>query len=291
MSIKVTAKIQQDLNIDKVKNRIACVRTLKALPSWILIVSFITVVMGMILSVLVSAFATGWFGTILPEGYTLDWFKRAWERYEIWQHYAVTAKIISPATLISLLLSIPSAYILARKEFKIKEGLISFYKLPVMVPELVYALPLASLFYRIGLAETIPGLIIVLLVIGISLSLAILIPFIEALDPRLELAAQSLGADRYQVFKDIIIPQLIPGIVSTTINVFVRLFGVFVLLMLIAGPESKTITLLVFSVLSAPGDQAPAMISTLTLSLMFPLLLFTLIILSTSAYTKRRTGQ
>lgn len=266
-------------------------KVLKALPFWILIGCFIFVILGMTLSVLINAFSTEWNGTVLPKSYTLEWFIKAWENYDIWSYYQITLEITAIATLISLCLSIPGAYVLARRNFPFKSALISFYQLPFMLPEIVYALPIASIFYSIGLAETIPGLVLSQLLIGIPFSLFILIPFIESLDPRLEVAAQSLGANKYRMFTRIIVPQLVPGITSASINIFIRMFSTFLIILLISGPKTQTLPVMVFSVLESAGSQPAPMIAALTLSLMFPLLLFTFISLWFSGFIKRKTGK
>nr|WP_249316990.1 ABC transporter permease subunit [Bacillus sp. FJAT-50079] len=245
----------------------------------------------MTLAVLLSAFGKEWYGTILPNGYSFEWFKKAWVAYDVGFYYLVTLQIVIPATIISLVLSIPTAYILARRDFKYKEALIGFFQMPFTLPELVYAIPIASIFYSIGLAETIPGLIIVNLIIGIPFSVFILIPFMESLDPRLEWAAQSLGASKQKMFTRIIVPQLVPGITASAINIFIRMFSTFTIILLISGPKTQTIPVLVFSVLQGAGSQPPAMLNSLALTLMLPLLIFAFISLWISAYTQRRLGK
>lgn len=266
-------------------------KIIKALPFWVLIIGFITVVLGMTISVFFGAFGKEWHGTIFPNGYTFEWFEKAWVNYEIGTYYQITLQIVVTATLISLVLSIPTAYILARREFPYKNLLIAFFQMPFTLPELVYAIPIASVFYSIGLAETIPGLVIVNLIIGIPYSVFILIPFIESLDPRLEWAAQSLGANKFKMFTRIVVPQLIPGITASAINIFIRMFSSFTIILLISGPTTQTLPVMVFSVLQSSGTQPPAMLNSLTLTLMFPLLLFAFVSLWISAYTQRRIGK
>lgn len=273
------------------RRRHRALKIAKAVPFWILIIGFIVVILGMTLSVLLSAFSTTWFGTILPNGLSVHWFVQAWNDYGIWDYYKITIEITLISTILSLVMSVPGAYILARKEFPFKKLLISFYQLPFMLPEIVYALPLASIFYAIGLAETIPGLVIAQLLIGIPFSLFIMIPFIEALDPRLEVAAQSLGATRLQLFTRIVVPQLISGITAAAINIFIRMFSTFLIILLISGTTTQTLPVMVFSVLQGSGSQPSGMVDSLTVSLMFPLLLFTFVSLWFSAYTKRKTGK
>ena len=281
----------QDLIAKKYKQKLKFYKFLKALPFWVLIIGFIMIILGMTLSVLLNAFSTQWFGTILPQHLSFDWFKKAWDQYQIGMYYMISMKITITSTLISLILSIPGAYVLARKNFRFKSALISFYNLPFMLPEIAYAIPLASIFYSIGLAETVPGLVIAQMLIGIPFSIFILMPYIEALDPRLEVAAQTLGANKLNLFTRIIIPQLIPGITAAAINIFIRMFSTFLIILLIAGPETQTLPVMVFSVLTSAGNQPPQMIDAVTVSLMFPLLLFTFISLWISSYAKRKTGK
>lgn len=259
--------------------------------NWILILSFLTVILGMTLVVFLSAFGKEWYGTVFPQGYTLEWFKQAWSAYEIGAYYKITLQIVVTATIISLVLSIPTAYILARRDFAFKDALIGFFQLPFTLPELVYAVPVASIFYSIGLAETITGLILVNLIIGIPFSVFLLIPFIESLDPRLEWAAQSLGAGKYKMFTRIIVPQLVPGITTAAINIFIRMFSTFTIILLISGPSTQTLPVLVFSVLQGSGTQPPAMLNSLALTLMIPLLFFAFISLWLSAYAQKRLGK
>lgn len=266
-------------------------RVFSALPFWIVIGVFIALILGMTLTVLLAAFSVNWYGTILPLHYTLHWFIKAWQDYEIWGYYKVTIEITVISTVLSLCLSIPGAYLLARKDFPLKSVLIGFYRLPFMLPEIVYALPLARIFYAIGLAETIAGLVLAQIVIGIPFALFILIPFIESLDSRLEAAAQSLGANKLQLFTRIIVPQLIPGITSAAINIFIRMFSTFLIILLIAGTQTQTLPVMVFSVLESAGSQPPPEIASLTVSLMIPLLAFTFISLWISSFTRRKTAK
>lgn len=273
------------------KGKNSLMKWLANIPFWLIIIIFVLIVAGMTASVLVSSISNAWFATWLPQSYTLHWFAQAWIDYNIWHFYKVTLEVTILSTGISLVLSLPGAYVLARKQFPLKSTIIGFYQLPFTLPEIAYAIPLASLFYKFGLAETIPGLVLAQMLVGIPFATFILIPFIEVLDPRLESAAQSLGASRIDMLRRIVLPQLIPGITSAAINIFIRMFSTFLVILLIAGPQTQTLTVMVFSVLQSAGSQAPAEISSVTISLMFPLLGFTFISLWFSAYVKKRTRQ
>lgn len=274
--------------VDKLKNGIS--NFFKNLPFWILIVSFIGTVLGMVLAVFFSAFGEKGEG-FWPGGFTVEWFLQAWERYDVGLYTTITLQIIVPATLISIVLSIPTAYVLGRREFPFKNALVTFFKMPFTLPELVYAIPVAAIFYSIGLAETIPGLVIVYLIIGIPFSVSILVPAMETLDPRLEWAALSLGADRKTMFIRVIMPQLVSAITAAALNVFVRIFGTFTLTLLIAGATSQTLPLMVFSVLQGSGTQPQALLDSLTIMLMIPMLIFSFATLWLQSFSQKRFGK
>ncbi|RKQ32479.1 ABC transporter permease [Oceanobacillus halophilus] len=259
--------------------------------SWALILLFLTIVLGMTIAVVLSAFGEEWYGTFLPQGYTIEWFIKAWQAYEVGEYFKITMGIVLTATVISLVLSIPTVYILARRDFPFKQALISFFQLPFTLPDLLYAIPVASIFYSIGLAETIPGLIIVNLIVGIPFSVFILLPYMESLDPRLEYAATSLGATKFKLFQRIVLPQVVPGITASAINIFIRMFNTFTIILLISGPKTQTLNVMVFSVLQGSGSQPPAMLNSLALTLMIPLLFFSFLSLWVSSFTQRRLGK
>lgn len=290
-TIASNLEFKPQMDVVSSRRRLAFLRFLRAFPFWVLIGGFIILILGMTLTVLLTAFSTNWYGTVLPKQYSLHWFLQAWQDYNIWSYYKITLEITVISTVVSLCLSIPGAYVLARRSFPLKGFFIGFYQLPFMLPEIVYALPLASIFYSIGLAETIPGLVLAQILIGIPFSLFIIIPFIESLDSRLEAAAQSLGANRFQLFTRIVVPQLIPGITAAAINIFIRMFSTFLIILLIAGTDTQTLPVMVFTILQSAGSQPPPEIASLTVSLMFPLLAFTFVSLWFTGYTRRKVGK
>lgn len=128
------------------------------------------------------------------------------------------------------------------------------------------------------------------MVIGIPYGLSILTPFIENLDGRVEVAAETLGANKFVVFTQIIAPQLIPGIVATLINVFVRLFTNYTLLLLVGGISTYTLTIKVFNVLQNARVESQALLNSLTLFYMLPMLGFTIVSLVAEKLLQRRFG-
>ena len=260
------------------------------LPFIMIISLFLLTVIGITVTVVLGAFSHSWVGTVLPSDWTFYNIMHAWSFYEIGRYYIVSLKIVVMATFLSLVCAIPTGYILARKNFAIKGLLEKFFKLPILLPELLIGIPLASLFYSIGLAETYAGVVLVLMVIGIPFGLSIMIPFMEAMDSRVEIAAQTLGANKLVVITRIVIPQLIPGITTTLINVFVRLFANYALVLLLGGPGTYTLTIKVFSTLANARSESQGLLNALTVYYMIPMLGFTSLSLVLQNVLKKRFG-
>lgn len=265
-------------------------KILSRLPFYIVMYAFILFVIGIFATVVIGCFSNDWNNTFLPESFSIYYLKEAWKTYGVGRYYLVSLKIVVTATLVSLVCVLPTAYVMARKEMKMKGLLHQFFQLPILLPELLIGIPLATIFYSLGIAETYVVVVAVLIVIGIPFGLSILIPFIESLDERVEIAAETLGANKFIVFTKIIIPQLIPGVVSTLINVFVRLFTNYTLILLVAGPKTFTLTIKVFTTLSNAKIEPRALLNSLTLYYMLPMLVFTFFTLVLEKQLKRRFG-
>ena len=82
------------------------------------IVFFITLIGGIFFSVLVSSFATSWFGGWLPESYTTKWYTFAVDEFKLWRLLRVTLIVALSVVGLSLLIGVPAAYALARMQFR-----------------------------------------------------------------------------------------------------------------------------------------------------------------------------
>jgi len=260
------------------------------LPFYTIMLTFILFILGITATVFIGSLSLNWRDTLLPQDFSFRFLREAWVNYEIGFYYIVSLKIVVMATFLSLVCALPTAYIMARKKLRLKDLLNQFFRLPILLPELIIGIPLAVIYYSLGLAETYWGVTSILMVIGIPFGLSILTPFIERLDSRVETAAETLGANRLVVFTHIIIPQLIPGVITTLINVFVRLFTNYTLLLLIGGPSTFTLTIRVFGVLANARSESQALLNSLTVFYMLPMFIFTVLSLICERILRKRFG-
>ncbi len=247
-----------------------------------LIIGFFTInLIGLVGTVLVESFGTRWFGTWLPQGFTNEWYTYLGENHDMGQLLFNTLFVAITTTLIALLLGFPAAYVLARKQFRTRALLTGLYLLPMMVPPMAYGIPLATVILRVGLGGTLWGVILINLVPIIPFVILILAPFIEQVDTSLESASRMLGASRWQTFRRIVLPLVIPGLLSAGMLAMVRTIAMFELTFLVADARTQTLVVALYADAFSAGIRPSQAISAMavvymltTMSLLVVALLF-----------------
>jgi putative spermidine/putrescine transport system permease protein len=230
---------------------------------WLTVGFFLVNLLGMIATVLVNAVGTRWFATWLPSGYTGRWYAMAWNEFQLPDILLVTLEVVGAVVLLSGVVGVPAAYAMARRQFPGKNAVMLLFLLPLLVPPITYGIPMATVLYQAHLAGSIWGVILANLVPTVPFVVLIMIPFIEQIDPRIESAARVFGAGTGRLFRQILVPLLMPGILAAMLLVLVRTVGMFELTFLTSGPTSQTLVVaLYYAVFAAgvrPGQSIDAM--------------------------------
>jgi len=252
-------------------------RSLVASPStwvvWAGAAAFFIFLIGILVSVMVDSFGRSWFTTWLPETFSTDWYSSAWDRFGMTQVIGVTLAVAVAVIILSVLIGVPAAYLLARRTFPFKKLLTVLFFLPVLMPPITYGIPLATVMYNMGLGRSLTAVILVNLVPSVPFVIMTMTPFIEQINPAIESAARMSGANTRRVFTKILMPLLVPGVLAASILVLVRTVGMFELTFLVSGPGSDTLVVAIYRAMTAAGggESRPlisAMAVVYTLSMM-----------------------
>jgi putative spermidine/putrescine transport system permease protein len=223
---------------------------------WTIMALFVANLIALIAAVVVSSFATRWLGTWLPVGWTTQWYASAWSEFQLDDVLTVTFEIVALVVLLSGLLGVPAAYAMARREFPGKRVVMLLFLAPLLVPPITYGIPLATVLYRIGLAGSLPGVVLANLVPTVPFVILVMIPFIEQIDPRIEAAARVFGANTFQLFLHVLLPLLMPGVLAALLLVLVRTIAMFELTFLTNGPTTQTLVVALYYAVFAAGVRA-----------------------------------
>ena len=187
----------------------------------------------------------------------------------------LSLKVALWSVVVSLPLAIAAAYLLARHDFPGKSLLDAVVHLPLVLPPVVVGYFLLILFGRQGplgaWLESWFGVVVAFRWTGAALACAVMgFPLMvrairlsmEAIDPKLEAAAATLGAGRLGVFATITLPLALPGIITGTLLSFARSLGEFgatiTFVSNIPG-ETETLPLAIYALTQVPGGDAQAL--------------------------------
>lgn len=191
-----------------------------------------------------------------------------------WSAVTLSLKVSIWATVLSLPLGILVALALARGQFPGRQVLNGLVHLPLILPPVVTGYLLLLTFGTQGpiggFLERSFGLVFAFRWTGAALAAAIMaFPLmvrairlaIEAVDPKLEQAAATLGASRLRVFGTVTLPLILPGIVAGSILAFAKAMGEFgATITFVANipGETQTIPTAIYSLLQVPDGEGPA---------------------------------
>ncbi len=226
-------------------------------------VIFVAIVLGILFTVILNSASKGWYSGLLPSYLTGEWYDYVAKDHDIGNLLFVTFVVAFSVVIVSILVSFPAAYALTRHEFRGKGILLSLFLLPMIVPPMTYGIPLAMVLYKFHLAARIIGVILSNLVPIVPYVILILMPFIEQVGVNLESAAKMLGASRFVVFRKILFPLTLPGILTAGILSIVRTISMFELTYLVAGGKSQTIVVALYADAYAAGARPPQAVDAL----------------------------
>lgn len=198
-----------------------------------------------------------------------------WLGPEAWAAVALSLQVSFWATLLSLPLGIFVAYALSRWNFPGRQLLNGLVHLPLILPPVVTGYLLLLTFGRRGpvgsFLEDTFGLVLAFRWTGAALAAAVMaFPLmvrairlaIDAVDPKLEQAAATLGAPRAWVFATITLPLILPGILVGAILAFAKAMGEFgatiTFVSNIPG-QTQTVPSAIYAFLQVPGEESTAL--------------------------------
>lgn len=191
-----------------------------------------------------------------------------------WAAVGLSLKVAMVATLVSLPLAVGVALLLARGRFVGREALNVVVHLPLVLPPVVvgYVLlitlspvaPLGQGLAALGVVFAFrwTGAALAAGIMGFPLMVRAIRLAIEAVDPRLEDAAATLGASRLRIFATITLPLILPGVLAGSVLGFAKAIGEFgatiTFVSNIPG-ETRTLPSAIYAFLQQPGGEGAAL--------------------------------
>lgn len=183
--------------------------------------------------------------TYLPHALSLDSYERLWTYQQGLPTYLANSLGTALLTIaLTLVLTVPAAYALARFPVPGREVIFVFLLLALIVPYQALLTPMFLMFARVGLTNTLVGLAILHTAIQLPFSLYIMRNSLSAVPRELEEAAVTDGASSWQVLLRVCIPSTKPAIVTVALFAFIMSWNEFLgALVLMSRGSSFTLPL------------------------------------------------
>jgi putative spermidine/putrescine transport system permease protein len=144
-------------------------------------------------------------------------------------------------TALTLLLTVPLAYLLARYPVPFKAVILLAFLLPHAFPQLPVFVNATTLLYRVNLAAKLPGVVLIHMVGALVYAVWTMTAVFRSIPESLEEAAWNLGASRLRTFFTVALPLATPGLVASTLLVFLYSLDEFTGTLLVGSPFVLTL--------------------------------------------------
>ncbi len=181
------------------------------------------------------------------KGFTTDWYYQLFHSAEIWAVLKNSLIVACTAVGLSLTMGIALIWGLNRKF----ERLLSAFYTSIMIPEIVISVGLLSIFTFLQVPLGLTTLIVGHTLLGLGFVIPIVHARFNELDRRLIEASLDLGASMRQTFFKVVLPFLVPAIVSAGLLVFIISLDDFLISFFCASPTSQTLSLYIYSTIRA----------------------------------------
>ena len=179
--------------------------------------------------------------SLKSDAYSTRWYADIAKNPQ-WAFSAVNSIIVAVcSTLLATFLGTLAALGLSQSHMPYKSAVMGVLISPMIVPLIISAAGMFFFYSNIGLAQTLPGLILAHAVLGTPFVVITVTATLTGFDNSLTRASQSLGADSRKTFFKVQMPLILPGVISGALFAFITSFDEVVIVFFLAGFEQRTI--------------------------------------------------
>ena len=176
-----------------------------------------------------------------PKGLSLRWYADFFGN-ERWVLATRNSIVVAAATMaVATLLGTMAAVGLHLGQFRGRAVIVALLTLPMVTPFIVTAAAMFFAFSLVGLAGTLPGLVLGHTVVAVPFVLVSVLASLATFDNTLLRAASSLGAPPLMAFRRVLLPRIWPGVAAGAVFAFATSLDEFVITLFLAGPGQFTL--------------------------------------------------
>ncbi|WP_437359165.1 ABC transporter permease [Inquilinus limosus] len=226
-----------------------------------------------ILIVVPMSFSGARFLSFPPPSWSLRWYDSYLGNAAWMQATRVSLIVAVASAAVATVLGTAAAYALNLTRSKLLRGLQVVLLLPLVVPIVITAVGIFLVYANVGLLATMTGLILANVMLGLPYVVTSVLVSLRKFDPAQEMAALSLGMNRFRTFFAVTLPQIRSGVISGLLFAFISALDETVVALFVSGGQYQTLTKRMFTSLRDEIDPTIAAISTLLTAVSLVILL------------------
>ena len=181
--------------------------------------------------------------SILPQSITFEHYRQLLEETPFLKYFANSVLLACSTTVLVVAVGTLGAFSLVRFRYPGRDRMALLVLATYLLPSVVLIIPLYLLMVWIGVANSLFSLVIAYTTFSLPYALWLLRSFMAGIPADLESAALVDGASRIGAFVDVILPQALPGIISTTLFTFILAWNEYLYaLVLVNTDEARPLT-------------------------------------------------
>ena len=206
-------------------------------------------------------------------GFTLEWYSKLFQNRDILKALQVTLIVALISALVSTLIATVTCLGLNAMRRKWRQAIMTVTYIPNVSPDLVTGIALMLLFFFIRLPTGFATLLLAHIAFNIPYAILSISPKLRQLDRHLFEAALDLGARPREAIFKVILPEIMPGIVTALILTFTLSIDDFVISYFTAGNQISTLAITIYTMARKSVNPQINALSTLLFVVVLGLLL------------------
>ena len=180
-------------------------------------------------------------------GFSLQWYEKMFHAADTMESIYTTVLVAVIATVVSTVAGTMAALGISKSKKVVRDLVTQVNDFPIMNPEIVTAIGLMILFITFSIERGLITMILAHIAFCIPYVMLSVMPKIRSLDPNMADAAMDLGCTPWQALIKVIVPQIMPGILSGALIAFTMSFDDFVISYFVTGRGVKNISIMVYT--------------------------------------------
>ena len=207
---------------------------------------FVIFMLAPIIVVCFVAFTPEGYLSLPTNGFSLRWFRAIANYPEFVHAFWISLGLGALSSFVALLFAVPAALALARFKFRGRDALAALFLSPLMIPHVVLGIAFLRFFTSIGMGGGFPALIIAHVIVVFPFALRLTLAAATGMDRSVEMAAISLGAGGWTLFRRVTLPLILPGVISGWALAFIQSFDDLTMTVFLAAPGIETLPVRMF---------------------------------------------